>query len=51
MVEESKTTYMNPNNQIETDMMDASTERMKDMFRETKWATIKVWIRYGSTRQ
>ena len=42
---------MTPNNQIETDMTGKSTERMKDVFGETKRATIEVWIRYGSTRQ
>ena len=46
MVEESKMTYMNPNNQIGTDMTGASTERMKDMFGETERATIELWIRY-----
>ena len=46
MVEETKMTYMNPNNQIETDMTGAWIERMKDMFGETEQATIELWIRY-----
>ena len=42
MVEELKMAYMTPINQIETDMTGASTERMKDMFRETERATIEL---------
>ena len=51
MVEGLKMAYMTPINQIETDMVGALTERMKDVFGETERATIEVWIRYGSTRQ
>jgi len=51
MANELKTAYMAPNNKIGIDTISALREDRDNVSGEEKPAMIKLWIRYGSTRQ
>ena len=51
MAKELKMAYMAPNDEIGIDMVSALRENRDSVSGEDKPAMIKLWIRYGSTRQ
>ena len=51
MAKELKTAYMATNNEIRIDTVGALRENRNSVSGEEKPAMIKLWIRYGSTRQ
>ena len=51
MAKKLKTAYMVPNNEIGIDTVSALRENRDSVSGEAKPAMIKLWIRYGSTRQ
>ena len=51
MAKELKTAYMVPNNEIGIDTVSTLREDGDNVSGEEKPAMIKLWIRYGSTRQ
>ena len=46
-----KAAYVPPNNEIGIDMVSAFSKKRDGVSGETKPAMIKLWIRYGNTRQ
>ena len=51
MAKELKTAHMAPNDEIGIDTVSALRENRDIVSGEDKPAMIKLWIRYGSTRQ
>ena len=51
MAKELKTAYMVPNNEIGIDTVSVLRGNRDSVSGEDKPAMIKLWIRYGSTRQ
>ena len=51
MAKELKTAYMAPNNEIGIGAVNTLREDRDNVSGEEKSAMIKLWIRYGSTRQ
>ena len=51
MAKELKAAYVPPNNEIGIDTVSALREKRDGVSGEAKPVMIKLWIRYGSTRQ
>ena len=51
MAKDLKAAYVPPNNEIGIDMVSVFSEKRDSVSGEAKPAMIKLWIRYGSTRQ